>query len=195
MSQSNILRGTMMLTGANYLSKVLGLLYVIPFFALVGDTGGTLYSYAYNPYQIFLTISSLGIPMAMSKFVAKYNALEDYRTKEVMFKSGLFIMFITGLISFLIMFLSAEWLARIFVPTDEFSNSLSDVTFVIQMVSFALLIVAPMSIVRGYFQGHGSMGPSAISIVVEQIVRIVFLLAAGFVVLKIFDGTITMLLD
>ncbi|GEN45956.1 putative polysaccharide biosynthesis protein [Alkalibacillus haloalkaliphilus] len=193
MSQSNILRGTMMLTGANYLSKVLGLLYVIPFFALVGDTGGTLYSYAYNPFQIFLTISSLGIPMAMSKFVAKYNALEDYRTKEVMFKSGLFFMFITGLVSFLIMFLSAEWLARIFVPADgNFSNSLSDVTFVIQMVSFALLIVAPMSIVRGYFQGHGSMGPSAISIVVEQIVRIVFLLAAGFVVLRILDGTITM---
>ncbi|GAA0455768.1 polysaccharide biosynthesis protein [Alkalibacillus silvisoli] len=193
MSQSNILRGTMMLTGANYLSKILGLLYVIPFFALVGESGGALYSYAYNPYQIFLTISSLGIPMAMSKFVAKYNALEDYATKEAVFKSGLIFMFGTGIVTFLVMFFSAEWLAQIFVPADgDYSNSISDVTFVIQMVSFALLAVAPMSLVRGYFQGHGSMGPSAISIVIEQIVRIVFLLVGAFVVIKILDGSITM---
>ncbi|WP_306977134.1 putative polysaccharide biosynthesis protein [Alkalibacillus salilacus] len=193
MSQSNILKGTMMLTGANYLSKILGLLYVIPFFALVGESGGALYSYAYNPYQIFLTISSLGVPMAMSKFVAKYNALEDYRTKQAVFKSGLWFMAITGVVTFLIMFFTADWLAQLFVPEGgDFSNSTEDVAFVIKMVSIALIVVAPMSLVRGYFQGHASMGPSAISMVVEQIVRIGFLLAAAFVVLKVFGGTITL---
>ncbi|MET3682696.1 O-antigen/teichoic acid export membrane protein [Alkalibacillus flavidus] len=193
MSQSNIFKGTMMLTGANYLSKVLGLLYVIPFFALVGDAGGALYSYAYNPYQIFLTISSLGIPMAMSKFVAKYNALEDYQTKQTMFRSGLWFMVVTGVITFLIMFLTADWLAQLFVPeSGNFQNSTSDVAFVIKMVSVALLVVAPMSLVRGYFQGHASMGPSAISIVIEQIVRIGFLLIAAFVVLRVFQGTMTL---
>ncbi|WP_411953692.1 oligosaccharide flippase family protein [Alkalibacillus sp. S2W] len=193
MSQSNILKGTMMLTGANYLSKILGLLYVIPFFALVGESGGALYSYAYNPYQIFLTISSLGVPMAMSKFVAKYNALEDYRTKQAVFKSGLWFMAVTGVVTFLVMFFTADWLAQLFVPeSGDFSNSTDDVAFVIKMVSIALIVVAPMSLVRGYFQGHASMGPSAISMVVEQIVRIGFLLAAAFVVLKVFDGTITL---
>lgn len=182
-----------MLTGANYLSKILGLLYVIPFFALVGESGGALYSYAYNPYQIFLTISSLGVPMAMSKFVAKYNALEDYRTKQAVFKSGLWFMAITGVVTFLIMFFTADWLAQLFVPEGgDFSNSTEDVAFVIKMVSIALIVVAPMSLVRGYFQGHASMGPSAISMVVEQIVRIGFLLAAAFVVLKVFGGTITL---
>ncbi len=95
----------MLLTGANYTSKILGLLYVIPFYALVGNTGGVLYSYAYNPYQIFLTLSSLGIPMAMSKFVAKYDALEDYETKQSMFKTGMMFMMVMGLVMFLIMFL------------------------------------------------------------------------------------------
>ncbi|NIK13455.1 putative polysaccharide biosynthesis protein [Alkalibacillus almallahensis] len=193
MSQSNILKGTMMLTGANYLSKILGLLYVIPFFALVSESGGALYSYAYNPYQIFLTISSLGVPMAMSKFVAKYNALEDYRTKQAVFKSGLWFMAVTGVVTFLIMFFTADWLAQLFVPeSGDFSNSTDDVAFVIKMVSIALIVVAPMSLVRGYFQGHASMGPSAISMVAEQIVRIGFLLAAAFVVLKVFEGTITL---
>ena len=190
MSKSNIVRGTMMLTGANYISKVLGILYVIPFQMLVGSVGGALYSYAYNPYQIFISISTLGIPLAMSKFVAKYDALKDYRTKEAMFKSGLIFMTITGLVSFLIMFFSAEFLANMFLPNDSYENTVEDAKFVIQMVSFALLIIPPMSLVRGYFQGHGSMGPSAISIVCEQVVRILFLLIAGYIILQVLDGTV-----
>ncbi|TFB25099.1 polysaccharide biosynthesis protein [Filobacillus milosensis] len=190
MSNSNLMRGTMMLTGANYISKVLGLLYVIPFNMLVGEIGGALYIYAYNPFQLFVTLSSLGIPMAMAKFIAKYDTLEDHATKEAMFKSGLTVMTLTGLTAFLIMFFSAEWLANIIISDDDLDNTVSDVTFVIQMVSFALIIVTPMSLLRGYFQGHNSMGPSAISIVVEQIVRIVFVLAAAFVVIKVMDGSV-----
>ncbi|RPF55297.1 putative polysaccharide biosynthesis protein [Aquisalibacillus elongatus] len=187
---NSVLRGTMLLTGANYTSKILGMLYVIPFNMLVGESGGALYAYAYNPYQIFLTVSSLGIPMAMAKFVAKYDTLEDHATKQAMFRSGMMVMVLMGLIGFLIMFFSAEWLAQIFITNDDLTNSVSDVTFVIQMVSFALLVVSPMSLLRGYFQGHQSMGPSAISIVVEQIVRIVFLLAGAFIVINVLNGTV-----
>lgn len=187
---NKMIRGTMMLTGANYTSKVLGMLYVIPFFALVGDVGGTLYSYAYNPYQIFLTLSSLGIPMAMAKFVAKYDALEDHATKQSMFKTGIMFMMLMGLVSFLIMFFSADWLAQYFISDEDLANSADDAAFVIKMVSFALIIVAPMSLIRGYFQGHQDMAPSAVSIVVEQIVRIAFLLIGAFIVIKVLDGTI-----
>ncbi len=187
---NSMLRGTMLLTGANYTSKVLGMLYVIPFYALVGEAGGTLYSYAYNPYQIFLTLSSLGIPMAMAKFVAKYDALEDHATKQSMFKSGMMVMMLMGLVTFLTMFFSAEWLAKLFLPDDDLTNSVEDAAFVIKMVSFSLIIVAPMSLIRGYFQGHQSMEPSAVSIVVEQIVRIAFLLAGAFIVIKVLNGTI-----
>ena len=63
-----------------------------------------------------------------------------------------------------------------------------DVTAVIRAVSFALIIVPFMSIIRGFLQGHEEMEPTAISQVIEQIVRIVFLLAGVFVVLKVMDG-------
>src|SRR5690625_4485274 len=61
---------------------------------------------------------------------------------------------------------------------------------VIRMVSFALLIIPGASIIRGYFQGNQSMGPTAVSQVVEQVVRIVFVLASAFIVVKIYNGAI-----
>ncbi|WP_027964203.1 putative polysaccharide biosynthesis protein [Halalkalibacillus halophilus] len=192
MSNSNIMRGTMMLTGANFLSKVLGILYVIPFYALVGETGGALFQYAYTPYMIFISIATLGIPLAMSKFVSKYHALGDYQTKEAMFKSGMLLMLVMGVVCFLIMFFTAGLLANFVVPSEQLSNSVEDVKFVIQMVSFALIVIPPMSLVRGYFQGHESMGPTAVSVVVEQVVRIVFLLAAAYMVLHVFQGTVSL---
>ncbi|MFB4475562.1 oligosaccharide flippase family protein, partial [Oceanobacillus caeni] len=77
---SNIVKGAFILTLASFLSKFLGMIYVIPFNALVGDTGGTLFSFAYTPYSIFISLSTVGIPVAVSKFVSKYNSLGDYET-------------------------------------------------------------------------------------------------------------------
>src|SRR5690625_5030953 len=187
MSKQNIFRGTMMLTGANFLSKFLGVIYVIPFYYLVVNAGGALYQYGYIPYMIFISISTLGIPLAMSKFVSKYHALGDHVTKESMYRTGMSLMLGTGFVAFAIMFLTADWLAGIIIPNQEMDNSADDVAFVIRMVSFALLILPMMSLTRGYFQGHGSMGPTAISVVVEQIARIIFLLTAAYIVIQVMD--------
>lgn len=187
---NNIVRGTMLLTGASFLSRFLGMIYVIPFNALVGSQGGALYFYAYNPYSILISISTVGVPLAVSKFVAKYNSLGDYETGMRMFRTGLMMMFITGLLAFLVLFFGAEVLATFIINDDNLGNSVEDVKMVMRMVSFALLLVPAMSIVRGFFQGHQSMGPTAVSQVIEQIVRIAFVLGGAFLVLKIFDGTI-----
>lgn len=189
---SNIVRGTMLLTGASFLSKFLGMIYVIPFNALVGETGGTLFAYAYTPYSIFISISTVGVPLAVSKFVSKYNAVGDYETGMRMFKAGISLMAVTGFLAFLTMFFSADWLAERMITSDDPVNiTVNDVAFVIRMVSVALLVIPAMSIVRGFFQGHNSMGPTAVSQVVEQIIRIVFLLGGAFVILKFMNGTIT----
>lgn len=187
---NNIVRGTILLTGASFLSRFLGMIYVIPFNALVGSQGGALYFYAYNPYSILISISTVGVPLAVSKFVAKYNSLGDYETGMRMFRTGLMMMFITGLLAFLVLFFGAEVLATFIINDDNLGNSVEDVKMVMRMVSFALLLVPAMSIVRGFFQGHQSMGPTAVSQVIEQIVRIAFVLGGAFLVLKIFDGTI-----
>ncbi|MBP1968940.1 O-antigen/teichoic acid export membrane protein [Virgibacillus natechei] len=189
---SNMVRGAMMLTIASFLSKFLGMIYVIPFNALVGETGGVLYSFAYTPYNIILSLSTIGVPLAVSKFVSKYNAMGDYETGRRMFKAGISLLMVSGFLAFLVLFFSAEWLAGNYI-TDEDAGSIAveDVTFVIRMVSFALIIIPAMSIVRGFFQGYQSMGPTAVSQVVEQVVRIVFLLTAAFIVMIVLDGEVS----
>ncbi|WHY76514.1 polysaccharide biosynthesis protein [Neobacillus sp. WH10] len=185
--QSKLLRGTFILTFGTIFSKVIGLIYVIPFFQIVGREGTTLYQYSYVPYTIFISIATAGVPLAVSKFISKYNALEEYAVGRKLFKSGLVIMLLTGIMAFLVMYLAAPTLAEMSVG-DEKAN-LDNVTTVMRAVSFALIVVPFMSLIRGFFQGHQSMGPSALSQVVEQIVRIAFTLLGAFAVLHIFHGT------
>jgi O-antigen/teichoic acid export membrane protein len=188
---SKLLRGTFILTLGTILSKVLGLFYVIPFFAIVGEYGTALYSFSYIPYTIFISIATAGVPLAVSKFIAKYNALEEYAVGRKLFKSGVAVMLATGILSFLIMYITAPGLAELVMDksNDETVKiTAADVTTVIRAVSFALIVVPFMSLIRGFFQGHQSMGPSAVSQVVEQIVRIVFVLAGAFFVLNVLEG-------
>jgi len=187
---SKLLRGTFILTLGTIISKILGLLYVIPFYHIVGDKGNALYSFAYIPYTIFISIATAGIPLAVSKFISKYNALEEYAVGRKLFKSGLIIMMCTGVLSFLALYFIAPFIAEMSTSSNVEAN-VKDVTTVIRAVSFALIVVPIMSLIRGFFQGHQSMGPSAVSQVIEQIVRITFVLAGAFVVLHFMKGTIT----
>jgi len=189
---SNIMRGTVLLTGASFLSKFLGMIYVIPFHHLVGSAGGALFQLGYTPYSIFISLSTIGVPMAVSKFVSKYNSLGDYETGMRMFKAGLALMSITGVLAFLALFFSAEFLAGQMITSDDpESITVADVTFVIRTVSVALLVIPAMSIARGFFQGHQSFGPTSVSQVIEQIVRIAFVLGGSFVIIRLLSGTVT----
>lgn len=191
MNKNTMIRGTILLTSATFFSKFLGMIYTIPFESLVGATGGKLYGLAYGPYTIFISLSTIGIPLAVSKFVAKYNSLGDYQTSHRMYKLALRLMMVTGVLSFLALFIGAKWLAGIYIPDNSEGITVEDVAMVIRMVSFALIIIPPMSITRGFFQGHQSMGPTAISQVIEQIVRISFLLISVYIVINVFKGSIT----
>ncbi|MBT2600698.1 MULTISPECIES: polysaccharide biosynthesis protein [Oceanobacillus] len=188
---SKMVRGTMLLSGASFLSKFLGMIFVIPFYAIVGDAGGTLFAYAYTPYSIFISLSTVGIPLAVSKFVSKYNSLGDYETGMRMFKAGSTLMLFTGLVAFIVMFSTADWIASLQIRGDNSAITSDDVAYVIRMVSFALIIIPAMSIVRGFFQGHQSMGPTAVSQVIEQIVRILFILGGSYVIVFVLGGSKT----
>ncbi|GAK02845.1 LOW QUALITY PROTEIN: membrane protein [Geomicrobium sp. JCM 19037] len=191
MAENKLVRGTMMLTGATLFSRVLGLLYIFPFTAMVGQQGNALYSYGYLPYTLLLSLSTLGIPMAVSKFVAKYHAMGDYKTGHRLFRSSLLVMAITGFLSFLLLFFLAPWIAEGVLPNnDPTGNRTEDVVFTIRMVSIALIIIPIMGVIRGYFQGFQSMGPTAISQVVEQIFRVSFILIITFLILQVGDGSI-----
>lgn len=190
---STLIRGTFILTLGVFISKFLGLFFVIPFYALLGNEvePTSLYSYGYVPYTIFLTIATAGVPLAVSKFISKYNSLQEYSVGRKLFKSGLVLMTLTGIVSFLIMYIFAPFFAKITIPSDEQVITVEQVTTVIRAVSFALIIIPFMSLIRGFFQGHNSMGPTAVSQVIEQIVRIVFLLVGVYVVLYVIKGDMT----
>ncbi len=187
---NRIIKGTLILTIAGYISRFLGMIYVIPFNALVGAQGVALYSYAYIPYTVLISLSTVGIPPAISKMVAKYNALEDYKTGLRVFRISFFLMIVTGFMAFLALYFSAQPIAEMIISSKEAQgNTVEDVTKVIQMVSFALIIIPAMSAVRGFFQGNQTMVPTAVSQVVEQIVRITFVLTAGFIIVVLYDGS------
>lgn len=191
MADSNLMRGTKVLTAATLASKILGFIYVVPFSALVGQTGLGLYSYGYTPYTILLSLATLGFPLAVSKFVSKYQSMGDYETGYRLFKSGLLVMSITGLLAFLLLFFMAPVITPLVLPNEQAGvNSYEDITFTIRMVSVALLIVPIMGMIRGYFQGSGQMMPTAVSQVIEQIVRICFILSAAFLIMNVGNGEI-----
>lgn len=185
MKKRNVLQNSMIATICIILCKIIGLIYVIPFNAMISRSAGALYSYAYNIYVIFLSISTSGIPMAISKTVSEYNSLEYYYTQERVHKIGNKIIFLIGLICFVIMVVFADFIAALILGNSNGSNSVTDVATVIRIISLALLIVPVLSVTRGYFQGHKYITESSISQVIEQFVRAVVILLGCVIVIKV----------
>ena len=92
MKKSSFIEGTVIATFAIVITKILGMLYVIPFYAMVGVQGSALYAYAYNIYVIFLDISSAGLPVAISKIIKEYNTLGEMDAKVRAYRLGVKII-------------------------------------------------------------------------------------------------------
>lgn len=166
--------------------KVIGLLYVVPFYAMISTTGGALYSYAYSIYALFLSLSTSGIPAAMSKIISEYNTLGYDRTKVRVFKIGLSIIVTLGIVGFILMMIFAEPLAYMLIGNMKGGNSIEDIALVVRIISTALLIVPLLSVTKGYFQGQKHFKAASLANVIEQIARVIFLLIGCFLTLKVF---------
>lgn len=186
MKKTGFLAGAAISTIGIVICKVIGLVYVIPFYAIIGTQGGALYSYAYSIYNMFLNLATSGIPVAMSKVVSEYNEMGYYNTKERTFKTGLKIIGILGLISFLVLFIFAPQIAYLIIGDVKGGNSVEDVTMVIRVISTAILVVPFLSVSKGYLQGHKIMQVSSVANILEQIVRVIVILAGSFLTLKVF---------
>lgn len=191
MRKSSFIKGAFITTLGIIISKILGIIYVIPFHAIIGDEGGALYGYAYTIYLIFMSLSTAGIPLAISRIVSEYQTLGYYNTKKRVFVLGKRIAFLLGLISFVIILVFAPLLAKAVLGNVTGGNSVEDVTFVIRVIGTAILIVPVLSIYRGYFEGHRFMSAPSISQVLEQIVRVLIIIFGSLVALKTFDLDLT----
>lgn len=189
--KSGFIKGAFIATLGIVLTKILGVVYVIPFHAVIGDRGGALYGYAYTIYLLFMSLSSAGIPLAISKIVSEYQTLGYYNAKRRAFIIGKKIALLLGFICFLLLLLFAPWIAHAVLGDLSGGNTISDVTLVIRVVASALLFVPVLSIYRGYFEGHRFMEDPSFSQVLEQLVRVFVIVLGSFLALKVFDLSIT----
>ena len=191
MKKSTFMQGAIIATLAIVISKILGIIYVIPFYSLIGEQGGALYGYAYSIYGLFLNLSTAGIPLAISKITSEYSALNQNYLKEKSYKISKYLMCGLGLLGFIIIMLFAPNVADIFIGDIKGGNTKEDVAFVIRVISTALLIVPILSVTRGYLQGHKFITPPSISQVIEQFVRVIIIVIGSFLCLKVFNLSLT----
>lgn len=187
--QEQFTKGTLWLTIGSVVSRVLGALYVIPWATWFGaeyTTANVLYSTGYRPYTLFLAISTAGFPSAVAKQMSHYHAQKEYKVADRLFKNTLLIMLASGILSAGLLFLLA--------PTIAYNSSTDNpqaAIIVIRSLAPALLILPLMSLLRGYFQGFGDMVPTAISQIIEQIARVIYLLTATYAIMKVLSGNVT----
>lgn len=187
MKKNSFMEGSFIATIGIIVCKVIGLLYVIPFYAMISNQGAALYSYAYSIYAVFLSLSTSGIPIAMSKLVSEYNSLGYNYTKEKIYKLGNIIITALGVFFFILLFILAPLLASFILGGATGGNSASDITLVIRIVAFSLLIVPSLSIMKGYYQGHKFITPPSISNVIEQLVRVIVIIVGCYLSLNILN--------
>jgi O-antigen/teichoic acid export membrane protein len=163
---NKIVKGTLILSIATLLTKILGSLFWAPLQNIAGDNIVGLYRISFPFYSILLMIASAGIPITVSKFVAERLARNDYEGAQKVKKAAAIILSLTGVIFGLILFFGADFVANVLLNSPQ--NTLP-----IQVLAIAILFVPVMGAYRGYFQGHQQMMPTGISQVVEQMVRVV----------------------
>lgn len=191
MKKSGFIEGTVIATAAIVITKILGMLYVIPFYAMIGIQGSALYAYAYNIYVIFLDISSAGLPVAISKIIKEYNTLGMMDAKVRAYRLGKKIINIVSVAAFIILFIFAEAIASLILGDLQGGNTIADVAFVIRCVSFAILVIPFLSVSKGYLQGHNIINVSSFSQVIEQVVRIAVILGGSYIALNILHLSLT----
>lgn len=186
MKKSSFVDGTIIATLAIVIVKILGMLYVIPFYAMFSVKATALYIYAYNIYAIFLDISTAGLPIAISKIVGEYDTLGKMEAKQRAYNIGKKILVFASVTIFMILIIFAPIISRVLLGELSGGNTYEDVTLVIRCVSLSILVVPFLSVSKGYLQGHKIINVSSVSQVIEQVVRILVILVGCYVALKIF---------
>ncbi|MGF2384106.1 putative polysaccharide biosynthesis protein [Lentilactobacillus otakiensis] len=181
-SRDQMLSGSAWMTAGSIFSRFLGAVYIIPWGIWFGQyffRANALYGLGYNIYSFFLIAAIAGIPSAIAKQVAHYNALNEYGVGVRLYKRGLVLAVATGVICALILYFGA--------PLIDGGNPY--VIPVLHSLAWAILIIPTMSLTRGYFQGYQQMAPSAISQFIEQLARVAYMLITAFIMMRLLHGS------
>lgn len=168
--------GNFMMQGAilgasSIIVRLIGILYRVPLNNILGEKGVAYYGIAFEVYSFLLLLSSYSLPLAVSKMVAKRIALKEYKnTKKMLIYAMGFALF-CGIAAFAITFFGADFFARLL----NFPQS----AIALRTLSWGLIIMSVLGVLRGFFQGLGTMMPTAVSNIIEQIVNAIVSLTAA----------------
>ena len=165
------------LASAGIITKIIGFIYRIPMLNFMGLDGQGYYDIAFQVYTIALTISSYSLPLAVSKLVSARMAKGERKNAYRVFKAAMLFAFVAGGLITLVVLLGADTIA-----TNIMGAKLS--SYALKVLAPGLLIVSIMGVLRGYFQGLGTMIPTALSQILEQIVNAVVSVVGAAMLLK-----------
>lgn len=187
LKQNGLVEGSTIAYISVIISKILGALYVIPFYAIIGEEAGYIYSAAYTVYNLVLNASTSGIPTAMSILVADYNTRNLQRTKRKIYNVGLLTVGGISILLFLMLQIFAGQLAGFYMGQMQESAVVNtgSIAMAIRAMSLCLLFAPFLSVKRGFLQGHNYIAHSSYSQVVEQVVRIAVVLAGSYLTVKL----------
>lgn len=173
-SNSNYIFQGAILASASIIVRMIGLLYRIPLGRIIGDVGNSYYSCAFEVYSLILLISSYSLPLAVSKIVSARIGTGARGNVGRILKCALGFGAVVGILGALVAYFGADFLTGTLLNTPEGAICL-------RVLAPCILIVAVLGVIRGYFQGLGTMIPTAISQIIEQIVNAVVAVAAAWV--------------
>ena len=185
MKRSSFKQGAFIATFAIILTKIIGIVYVIPFYKVIGEQGGALYGYAYTIYATFLSVSTVGIPLAISKLISEYNAKGYYHTRERVYKQGRRVIMAFALVIFALLFIFAKPIANMIIGDIEGGNTIEDIVYVIRVIATAILVIPSLSVSRGYLQGNKYIKESSYSQVIEQLFRVLIVVFGSYLAMKL----------
>ena len=186
MKKDSLFKGTAILSISLILTKVLGAVYLIPFYQIIGgEEQMALFNYGYSYYATILEISGAGTPLAIAKLVAKYNAIGAYSVSRKIYKLGSWLLVVMGILGFCILFFGSGIISEQILISNQQKFTPQEGSLVLKSLSFGIPLVLVSAGIRGLFQGHEIMLPSALSQFIEQVARIAFMLGATYFIMRI----------
>ena len=174
--QNSFFGGAAILAAGILIVKLIGMFYKIPLINIIGEAGAADFNNAYNIYAVLLTVSTAGLPVAVSKLVSEANALDRRNQVRRTFRLALVLFLALGLISFLVMFFRADALAGMMNDSKAAAG--------IRALAPAVVCVGCLAALRGYSQGHSNMAPTSVSQIIEALCKLVVGLGLAFWLVK-----------
>ena len=162
--QRSLIGGISVLGAAGLICKVVGVLYRIPLTNMIGDMGMHLFGQVMPSYNLLLSITSAGIPVAISRMVSHYTTIGEPGNARKVFKTAFKLLTILGIVSTILLLLMSRLIAKIFGTPEGYLGFMC--------IAPSLFFVCVMSAYRGYMQGMRRMMPTAISQLIEQVGKV-----------------------